>query len=642
MQSTKILWHSNAPHAPTGYGNQTGLFTPLIHKDYGCTISAFYGRQGASIVNKHGIMELPIVEEPYGNDIISSYAQYTKAEIVISLLDAYVCRPDIWGKLNWIAWLPIDRVGIDRDTLRVLPYCKRIWAMSHFGEQQLLDAGYTNVDYVPHGVDTDVFKPVSDRRQARKVFLNWLGETQGVRFNDDVFIVMTNAANKGKPSRKNFNGMFAAFDKFHAKYPNSIFYVHTKSVSAIGEDLQAIAKNYRCHDSIFFTNELAFFTGNLDAQTLNNFYNAADVFLLLSYGEGFGIPVLEAQAAGCPVIVSDGSALHELSKVGLRVPCTSTEAWLGGEGGFWHVPNTSVAAKHLETIYNDKHVDLRRRAAHEFAQDYDYRKVYEQYMRPAIERFFEIRNQAFNAITTPHTHKRPDISVVMACYNNADTLERAIESVLSHDNVELIIVDDASEDNTREVLSAYEHRDNVKVLYLPNGVGQANALNEGIKYVTGRYVCKLDGDDYFAENALTKVVQALDNEPEKGFAVACTQEFGLRNRYIKPKAFTASDLLRANHAYGEVVYRAEVHLLHGLKYRAMIKDENGRGFGAVDYDFVLQMMHTLGLQPLILDDVLLLHYNVHENSMNALSKQYSNEIINAMRHYWKRLELNQI
>jgi len=629
---------------PTGYGNQTALFTPLLHQDYGCAISAFYGRQGASVVNKHGVMELPVVEEPYGNDIIHAYAQYTKAEVVISLLDAYVCRPEVWGKLNWIAWLPIDRKGLDADTLKVLPYTKRIWAMSQFGQKQLLDAGFTNVDYVPHGVDTSVFRPI-DRARARKMFLSWLSETQNKRFNDDVFVVMTNAANKGRPSRKNFRGMFAAFAKFHAKYNNSIFYVHTNSASAIGEDLQALAKSYGCQDSILFTNELAFFTGNLDAQTLNNFYNAADVFMLLSYGEGFGIPIIEAQASGCPVITSDGSALHELSEAGLRVPCTPTEAWLGGAGGFWHVPNTSVAAKHLETIYNDKHVDLRRRAAYEFAQEYDYKLVYERYMKPAIERFFAIKQQALSSVTTVQKRKRPDLSVVLACYNNADTIERAIQSVLNKQHgidVELIVVDDASTDNTRLILSAYEHHDNVKVIYLQNGVGQAEALNQGLKHLKGRYVCKMDGDDYFEDYALVKVVNALDENPECGFAVACTQEFGSRNNYIKPKEFTKEDLLRANYAYGEIVYRSEVHLLHGLKYRAMLKDENGRGFGAVDYDFALQMMHELGLTPLVLKDVLLLHYNVRPNSMNAVSKKHTEQIISAMRKYWKRLELNEI
>jgi hypothetical protein len=71
----RILWVSNAGRVPTGYGNQTALFTNLI-KESGneVTVFAFYGVEGSPVYDENGILNLPRLVHPYGNDIVDSHA----------------------------------------------------------------------------------------------------------------------------------------------------------------------------------------------------------------------------------------------------------------------------------------------------------------------------------------------------------------------------------------------------------------------------------------------------------------------------------------------------------------------------------------------------------------------------------------
>lgn len=98
---------------------------------------------------------------------------------------------------------------------------------------------------------------------------------------------------------------------------------------------------------------------------------------------------------------------------------------------------------------------------------------------------------------------KPFFSVIMPTYNRAEFLDRSIKSVIQQkfDDWELIIVDDGSQDNTKEVIKAY--KDNrIKYLYQRNA-GVSAARNFGIKKCNGLYVCFLDDDDQYLEHHLS-------------------------------------------------------------------------------------------------------------------------------------------
>jgi len=107
-----------------------------------------------------------------------------------------------------------------------------------------------------------------------------------------------------------------------------------------------------------------------------------------------------------------------------------------------------------------------------------------------------------------------DISVVIPTYNRANTIERAVNSVLNqtYKPLEIIIVDDGSTDNTRKVIESIKHP-LVKYLYKENG-GAASARNYGVQNACGNWVAFQDSDDLWREEKLKKQVEYFERHLE--------------------------------------------------------------------------------------------------------------------------------
>ena len=109
----------------------------------------------------------------------------------------------------------------------------------------------------------------------------------------------------------------------------------------------------------------------------------------------------------------------------------------------------------------------------------------------------------------------PKVSVVIPTYNRADFICDAIESVLAqtYKDYEVIVVDDGSTDNTREVLKKYGDR--IKYIYQENK-RQGAARNTGIKNSTGEYIAFLDSDDTWLPHKLEKDVACIESDSKIG------------------------------------------------------------------------------------------------------------------------------
>ncbi|NTJ44395.1 glycosyltransferase family 2 protein [Agrobacterium larrymoorei] len=93
---------------------------------------------------------------------------------------------------------------------------------------------------------------------------------------------------------------------------------------------------------------------------------------------------------------------------------------------------------------------------------------------------------------------QPDVSFVIAAYNSAETIVLAVESALAQEGVtlEVIVVDDRSVDNTREIVTALSEREpRVRLIALENNLGPGGARNAGIDAASGRWIAVLDSDD---------------------------------------------------------------------------------------------------------------------------------------------------
>lgn len=110
----------------------------------------------------------------------------------------------------------------------------------------------------------------------------------------------------------------------------------------------------------------------------------------------------------------------------------------------------------------------------------------------------------------------PRVSVIIPSYNRADMVMDAVDSVLRQTfaDWELIVVDDGSQDNTREVIAAVRD-ERVRYIYQDNQ-GLPGARNSGIRAARGEYVAFLDSDDVFLPHKLAVQVAAMDARPELG------------------------------------------------------------------------------------------------------------------------------
>ena len=112
---------------------------------------------------------------------------------------------------------------------------------------------------------------------------------------------------------------------------------------------------------------------------------------------------------------------------------------------------------------------------------------------------------------------RPFVSILIDTYNHERFIEQAVVSALEQDfpalEREILVVDDGSTDATSEIVQKF--KPGVRLLRKANG-GQASAFNAGIQECRGEIVAFLDGDDWWAPGKLTKVVAALEAEPEVG------------------------------------------------------------------------------------------------------------------------------
>ena len=118
-------------------------------------------------------------------------------------------------------------------------------------------------------------------------------------------------------------------------------------------------------------------------------------------------------------------------------------------------------------------------------------------------------------------------SVVIPAYNREKTIERSIRSVLNqtYDRIELLIIDDGSEDRTRTIVEPFLSDFRVHYAYQNNG-GAQRARNNGLRMAKGEYIMFLDSDDEILPDCLKKMISCFQKDNEVG-AVYCLT--GLRN-----------------------------------------------------------------------------------------------------------------
>ena len=385
---TKILLHSNGPRSGTGYGVQMSMLVPrLIGEGFDVAISCTHG-QDAGI----GQWETPAGDlvrlyprkaSPSGHDIIHGHANHffegdPRDNWIIPLIDVWALNNPYLADFNVAAWVPVDHLDVPPAVAKWLRASGAVpLAMSRHGERALLRQGFDPV-YLPLAVDTTVFKPtysaVIDGQTAncRDLF----------RIPRQAFVVGMVAMNKGNVlDRKGFSEAFFAFGRFHLEHPESVLFVHTDTFGYDGINLENLAVAAGIpREALIFTDQYALTIG-LSPQMMATVYTAMDVLLAPSHGEGFCVPLIEAQACGVPVIASGATAQSELIGVGWSVD--GQPLWDESQSSAVFMPSISDIVAKLKEARAADLVELQTKAI-EFAAQYDASLVFEEHWRPFL------------------------------------------------------------------------------------------------------------------------------------------------------------------------------------------------------------------------------------------------------------------
>ena len=154
----------------------------------------------------------------------------------------------------------------------------------------------------------------------------------------------------------------------------------------------------------------------------------------------------------------------------------------------------------------------------------------------------------------------PLVSIVVLCHNYGQFLPEAVESALGqdHSNVEVIVVDDGSTDDSLAVARRYEDR--ARVLTQDNQ-GLARTCNRGAREAAGELFLFLSADDELEPTYVTELLRALERRPDASFAYCSARLFGAENGEMPSRPFSALSLIRGrNYVNGSALTRRDAYL----------------------------------------------------------------------------------
>ena len=247
--------------------------------------------------------------------------------------------------------------------------------MSRFGQRALQQFDFDAL-YVPHGVDTKIMQPRREQSEAIR---------EAMDIPTDAFLFGMVAANSGiSPPRKAFPQVFEAFAIFRQKHKDAFLYMHTDFMGLNqGLNLVALAEVYGIYDSVKWVKSEPFWFGEIDQPQMSFIYSMMDCLLNPSYGEGFGVPIIEAQACGVPVIVTNWTAMPELVGAGWTV---EGEPWYNpGAASRWKLVSIMDLVDKMELAYAARDDKKLRQRARVFSEQYDADLITEKYWKPTLE-----------------------------------------------------------------------------------------------------------------------------------------------------------------------------------------------------------------------------------------------------------------
>lgn len=337
------------------------------------------------------ILIYPSGYDPFNEDVIVKHYMQFKADMLITIKEPWVFKRTYKQAINFVPMAIIDHSPVSAAITSRLQTAFKVIAISRFGQRELKSKDIDSV-YIPHGVNREVYKPLPEHKAECKKM--WF-------FEPDDFVVGIVAMNR---SRKMVPRMLQGYKRFRELNPDVksklMLWSHfrpsatpelTPGVADVSVDLLPEIIELGINDYVHLPDEsliaqgIPEWTGHIyeGGFDMVKLYNSFDVLLLCSGGEGFGLPLIEGQATGCPVITTDYAAGPEQVGAGLTVPYKDYVV-LNTPGTRYALPDIDKMAEALTKIYNANREKLAKKAR-AFTLRYDWNNIVEKYWKPFLE-----------------------------------------------------------------------------------------------------------------------------------------------------------------------------------------------------------------------------------------------------------------
>lgn len=333
----KCLCWSDAATAGTGFGVVSKYILSALHETGKYEIHHLAINFHGDFVDRQQVpwqvqpARLLDPRDPHGMQMFRRTLQQTDYDIVWVLNDLYVTHEiaDVVASTKqrarskglkppiFIYYYPVD-CSVKAEGSGFLHACDVPVAYTHHGREEtlkLIPDLKGRLFQIPHGVNSKVFHP-----EPKEIREKWRQQYVGAK-PDTKVVVAVNRNN----TRKQLPYSFLAFREFKKYYPNSIMYCHT-AMRDQGGDLSKVldALSFSAERDIIFPAKYSA-TNPVPDALLNQMYNIGDLFLTTHLGEGWGLTVTEAMAAGTPVVAPNNTCmpqqLGDNSERGYMYPC---------------------------------------------------------------------------------------------------------------------------------------------------------------------------------------------------------------------------------------------------------------------------------------------------------------------------------
>lgn len=341
-----------------------------------------------------GVLIYPSGNDPFCEDVLLDHYVDWHSDLCITLKEPWVFRTLNKLAINFVPHAILDHSPVSPSITSRLHTAFKVICVSRFAQRELKQAGIENTFYIPHGIAT-VYKPLEEHR----------GDCKKMWFLDeDDFTVLIVSRNQ---SRKQIPRMLRAYKLFKERNPDvkSHLLLWTDiqplsrqeyegavglGVSDVGVNLLPEIMQLGLGEDVLWPDPKLVrggvpewagpdFKGGWDIVKL---FNACDVLLGTTGGEGFFLPGVEAQACGKPIVVSDYAAAPEICGAGLTVPCNDYVI-LNTPGTRYALADLDRTADALTKILNADREKLARKARR-FALRYDWSRIMEEYWKPFL------------------------------------------------------------------------------------------------------------------------------------------------------------------------------------------------------------------------------------------------------------------